>query len=232
MKKLNPFHEKRKVGLLLTFLGGAMDGYTYIHYDVFASAQTGNLVLAIIQGSNGQWGNVLKKLLSTLFFFGGILLAKFLKQLFDENKVYYWRLYVLFYEAAIFAFVGLSAINIHPALVTVIISFSASIQWISFDKIDGRAYTNLFTTGNLKGMTVGFYDYFVGKKQEAKDVFYHYLWVVVAFILGVVTIVFVYHQVDRYAVFLISALFLYLAVSQTWKVWKFYHQERPIISKK
>lgn len=225
------FHEKKVVGLLLTFLGGAMDGYTYIHYDVFASAQTGNLVLAIIQAGDGLWGSVLKKLLSTLFFILGILLAKLLIQYFDSRKNYYWRLYVLFYEALIFSLVGLKEINIHPALVTVMISFSAAIQWVSFDKINGRAYTNLFTTGNLKGMTTYFYDYLIAKKKGAKEGFFHFLEVVVSFILGVITVVFCYHQVEYLAVYLVSAVFLYLALSQTYLVWRFFKEEGKIIQK-
>lgn len=225
------FHERKLVGLLLTFLGGAMDGYTYIHYDVFASAQTGNLVLAIIQAGEGLWGSVGKKLLSTLFFLLGILLAKLLIQYFDSQRNYYWRLYVLFYEAIIFALVGIKEINQHPALVTVMISFSAAIQWVSFDKINGRAYTNLFTTGNLKGMTTNFYDYLIAKKKGAKEGFFHFFEVVIAFILGVVTVVFCYHQVKHLAIYLVSIVFLYLALSQTYLVWRFFKEEGNIIRK-
>lgn len=64
----NSFHENRSVGLLLTFIGGMVDSYTYIRYEAFASAQTGNLILAIIQAYERQWNMVGKKLLSTLFF--------------------------------------------------------------------------------------------------------------------------------------------------------------------
>lgn len=227
------FHERKLVGLMLTFLGGAMDGYTYFHYDVFASAQTGNLVLAVIQGSNGQWGHVLQKLMSTLFFFAGILLAKFLIAFFDEKEIYYWRLFILFYEAIIFALLGLDVINVHPVLVTVMISFSASIQWIAFDKINGRAYTNLFTTGNLKGMTTNFYDYVIAKKEGGKEGFFHYLEVVLSFLLGVVVIVTFYHLFSSKAIYLIALGFLYLALSQSYFVWRFFKEEGlPLKTKK
>ncbi len=63
------FHEGRTIGLLLSFIGGAMDSYTYIQYNAFASAQTGNIVLAIIQAFDGEWISVGKKILSTVFFF-------------------------------------------------------------------------------------------------------------------------------------------------------------------
>lgn len=55
------FHEGRTIGLLLTFIGGAMDSYTYIQYGAFASAQTGNIILSIIQAFDGEWLSVGKK---------------------------------------------------------------------------------------------------------------------------------------------------------------------------
>lgn len=82
------FHEGRTIGLLLTFIDGAIDSYTYIQYDAFASAQTGNIVLAIIQSFDGEWLNVGKKVLSTLFFFLGILLTKFLVDYFKKRKTF------------------------------------------------------------------------------------------------------------------------------------------------
>lgn len=93
-----------------------------IQYDAFASAQTGNIVLAIIQSFDREWLNVGKKVLSTLFFFLGILLTKFLVDYFKKKEK-----------------VSLPPINVHPSLVTIMIAFTAAIQWLAFDKINGRA---------------------------------------------------------------------------------------------
>ena len=87
MKKMQTsFHEGRTIGLLLTFIGGAMDSYTYIQYGAFASAQTGNIILSIIQAFDGEWLSVGKKVLSTLFFFLGILLTKYLIDYFRKKE--------------------------------------------------------------------------------------------------------------------------------------------------
>ena len=52
-------------------------GQLYLYqYGAFASAQTGNIILSIIQAFDGEWLSVGKKVLSTLFFFLGILLTK------------------------------------------------------------------------------------------------------------------------------------------------------------
>lgn len=65
----NSFHENRSVGLLLTFIGGMIDSYTYIRYQAFASAQTGNIILAIIQAYERQWNMVGKKCFPLCSFF-------------------------------------------------------------------------------------------------------------------------------------------------------------------
>lgn len=219
------FHENRSVGLLLTFIGGVMDAYTYSHYDAFASAQTGNLVLAIIQGSKGEWGSVLMKLMSTLFFFAGIFVAKFFISFSQKKGVHYWRLFVLYFEALVFLLISFNFINHQQVLATVTISFTASVQWITFDKINGMAYTNLFTTGNLKGMSMNFYDYFIEKKPEAKEKFFHYFFVVVAFLLGAISSVACYNWFGSRSIILAALILFILALVESFNVWLFYKNE-------
>ncbi|MEG1502899.1 MAG: YoaK family protein [Enterococcus sp.] len=217
----NSFHENRSVGLLLTFIGGMMDSYTYIRYEAFASAQTGNLILAIIQAYERQWNMVGKKLLSTLFFFVGILLAKFMIDYFRKKELHFWRLFLLYFEAVVFFVISLHFLDPYPAIVTIMIAFTASIQWVSFDKINGLAYTNLFTTGNLKGVATNLYDYLSTKDQAAKTRFVHFLLVVLAFIAGAIVSVFFYRLIGTKALWIISGLFLLMALSETFLVWQF-----------
>ena len=227
----NSFHENRSVGLVLTFIGGMVDSYTYIRYEAFASAQTGNLILAIIQAYERQWNMVGKKLLSTLFFFMGILLAKFLIDYFKRKEKHFWRLFLLYFEAIVFFVISLQVLQPHPAVITIIIAFTAAIQWVSFDKINGLAYTNLFTTGNLKGVATNLYDYLSTKDQAAKTGFIHFLLVVLAFIAGAILSVFSYRRFGTDAVLIIEGLFLYLAISETILVWRF-QRKTNILQKK
>ncbi|WP_251866167.1 YoaK family protein [Enterococcus malodoratus] len=217
----NSFHENRSVGLLLTFIGGMIDSYTYIRYQAFASAQTGNIILAIIQAYERQWNMVGKKMLSTLFFFLGILLAKFMIDYFRKKEMHFWRLFLLYFEALIFFILSFHFLQPHPAIITIVIAFTAAIQWISFDKINGLAYTNLFTTGNLKGVATNLYDYLSTKDQKAKTRFVHFALVVLAFITGAIVSVFSYRMIGEKAVLIIAGLFLYLALSETFLVWRF-----------
>jgi len=219
------FHEERLVGLLMTFVGGAMDGDTYIHYEAFASAQTGNLILAIIQGFDGQWGSVMKKLLSTLCFLCGIYLAKFVADYCQEKGWHFWRLFVLYYEGFVFFLVSLPAINEHPAFVTMLIAFTAAIQWIAFDKIKGMSYTNLFTTGNLKGLASHFYEYRKTRAEEEFEQLIHFVLVVVFFILGAVSSIGLYHLVGFKAILLVTVICLCLSIYATYMLWRFSKSE-------
>ncbi|WP_251855035.1 YoaK family protein [Enterococcus italicus] len=221
----NNFHEFRSVGLLLTFIGGAVDLYTYTHYGAFASAQTGNLVLSISQAVNSEWSGTGQKLLSVLFFFLGVLTGKFMMRYFRLKGWTFWRLIILYGEAILFLLISFRSINSHPTLVTMAISFATAAQWISFDKINGRAYTSLFTTGNMKGLAAGLHDYVVTRDKAAFDTFMHYLLVVGAFIVGSICAAFSYRFFHEQGIFLVSLLFFYLAISQTILVFKFYRSD-------
>ena len=44
-KKLGHIEENIYISLILTFIGGFLDSYTYVLYDkIFANTQTGNLI--------------------------------------------------------------------------------------------------------------------------------------------------------------------------------------------
>ena len=53
-----PFHERLRVGLCLTWVGGFLEVYTFLlHGGVFANAQTGNLLLLVYQRMDSQPAN-------------------------------------------------------------------------------------------------------------------------------------------------------------------------------
>lgn len=218
-------HEFRSVGLILAFIGGAVDLYTYMHYDSFASAQTGNLILAIMQTIDGQWGSVWKKFLSTIFFFLGVFFGKALMHYFRKRNWPFWRLIILYAETILFFICSLSFIHNQTTLVTIMIAFFTAAQWISFDKINGRVYTSLFTTGNLKGMASGLYDYLATRNRQALDSFIHFTLVVFAFLFGAVVLGISYRLVAEKSILIVAALFFYLSVSQTILVLRYYRSD-------
>lgn len=211
-------HENRVVGLTVTFICGMLDSFTYVNDGVFSCAQTGNLLLAIVNLNEGNWELFIKKLTSTLFFFVGIMLAKFMVTYFKQKKNHFWRIQLLYFEAMFFFLLNLAFFTKHPTMGTVLISLVTAIQWGVFDKIEGMGYTNVFITGNLKEVAANLYDVLWGENPQAKSRLIHYSLVVTAFLSGATISVFLSDFFGRDLLWLVSGLFFMLATSQMFRV--------------
>ena len=98
MKQLQP-SETLPVGLLLALAGGLLDGYSYLNRgQVFATAETGNIVLMGINLAQGQLDQALHYLLPILAFALGVLAAELLRRRFGDSTRLHWRLPLLLAE--------------------------------------------------------------------------------------------------------------------------------------
>jgi uncharacterized membrane protein YoaK (UPF0700 family) len=71
-----------RLALVLMFTSGFVDAYTFMERGgVFASAQTGNVILGAIDLSARSYGQALKHLASVLAFAVGVVIAVRLKAL-------------------------------------------------------------------------------------------------------------------------------------------------------
>ena len=104
------------IGLLLTSLLAVLWIVTLISNTMLLlPAQTGNIVLGIIQSFDGEW-LCRQKVLSTLFSLWVFYLLQIPGSTISRKKEkHFWRLFVLYYEAVIFFLVSLPSINAHPA---------------------------------------------------------------------------------------------------------------------
>lgn len=138
------------VGVLLILSGGYLDAYSYLcRGEVFANAQTGNIVLLGISLAQGNWRTAIQYLLPILVFAFGVYIAERFKWNWKERKVIHWRQVILLVE--IF-FLFLTAF-LGPAfnwLANSMISFVCALQVESFRKIRGNACATTMCTGNLR----------------------------------------------------------------------------------
>lgn len=95
--------------MLLSALGGIMDGYSYaVRGGVFATGQTGNLLIFGFDILKGQPDRALRALVPIISFWCGIFAAQFLLHRFARrNGSGNWKSAVLFVEAAALFVVGL-----------------------------------------------------------------------------------------------------------------------------
>ena len=83
-------YESFFVGAVLAVIGGYLDAYTYIaRGQVFANAQTGNVVLLGLRAADGEWARALMYLMPIIAFALGIFLSESIRRHFDGGKLYW-----------------------------------------------------------------------------------------------------------------------------------------------
>ena len=105
MKRAKQTSESIELGILLALSGGFMDAYSYLaRGQVFANAQTGNMLLFGVNLASGQFQHALHYLCPVLAFGLGIFLAEFVH--FQKIQKVHWRQVTLLIEIIILFGVG------------------------------------------------------------------------------------------------------------------------------
>ena len=124
------------VGCLLAASGGLQDAYTYnVRDQVFANAQTGNMLLVGQNLALGYWGPALEHLVPVLAFTAGIFAAEQIRNRFHgRGGAFHWRQAVVLLETVILALVAFipGSLNI---LANLLVSFVCAMQVEAFRKI-------------------------------------------------------------------------------------------------
>lgn len=153
-------------GALLACAGGFLDAFTYVgHGHVFANAMTGNVVLLGVNCVSGDWHTGLRHLPPIIAFFVGILAAKTIEFWARPNRLHYRYLAVLALETAILSLLSLLPVGAADFWITTSIAFAASVQVETFRKVRGRSYNSTFTTGNLRTLSEGIFDWWTGARD-------------------------------------------------------------------
>jgi len=91
----------------LSVSGGLQDAYTYLaRGNVFANAQTGNVVLMSQHFMTGDWGSGVRYLLPLLAFILGVFVADQIQIRYKYARRLHWRQGILLAEIAILFIVG------------------------------------------------------------------------------------------------------------------------------
>ena len=143
------------VGLLLALAGGILDSYSYLNRgQVFATAETGNIVLLGIQLAQRQWGQALHYLLPIVSFAAGVLVTELIRRrLGSEAGTLHWRQPALLAECLVLVLVALLPQGRWDPLANMLISFTSAIQIESFRKFRECSCATTMCTGNLRSGT-------------------------------------------------------------------------------
>ncbi len=149
-KKRGQASETFVLGAILALSGGLQDAYTYnIRDQVFANAQTGNVVLASQNLALGNWGAVPHYLFPIFAFALGVVVAEWVQHLYKYSRRIHWRQIVVLLEIAILFLVGFMPQRLNT-LAAVLVSFTCSMQVQTFRKVHGYAYASTMCIGNLR----------------------------------------------------------------------------------
>lgn len=206
MKQTKQMSESMRLGMLLAMSGGFMDAYSYIQRDqVFANAQTGNMLLFGVNLSEGDVNTALRYLFPVLAFAAGIALAELIHV--RTSELLHWRQSAVLIEAVILILVAFIPLSMNlPA--NALTSFACGIQVESFRKIRGNGAATTMCIGNLRSGTQNLCSYIFKREHEYLKNAMLYYGIIVSFVLGAVMGNFAIDFLHTKAILCCSALLL------------------------
>lgn len=133
---------------MFAIIGGFLEAFTFtLHGGVFCNAQTGNVVMLVIDFVNGDFSGGLRYLYSILAYIVGIILSTVIPARFKKVN---WPLVVTATE--IVALVGIAFIPVGASdwFTYVAVAFLCSVQYNTFTKLRGVALATTFCTNNIR----------------------------------------------------------------------------------
>ena len=199
-----------RLGLTVICAGGFMDAYSYLLHDhVFATGQTGNIVLLCMNLAEGQWVGVAHYLVSILAFVLGIMLSRHVLVRVHGRATHRMQRWVAVFEAAAFAAIAVLPVWVPDLLVNSAIAFCAAVSYENFRQFGTKsAYASVFCTGNLRSLGETLYDGLFEKDRHELHRSARYAGLVASFCVGAVACKLLIDVMGQLACLAISALFL------------------------
>ncbi len=176
--------ESFRLSAILSLSGGLQDAYTYnVRGQVFANAQTGNVVL---MSQNFMEGNVdagFQYMMPLLAFAFGIFIAERVEGSLKENPVMHWRQLIIMIEIGALVLVGMLPPEV-KLIANMIVSFSCAMQVQTFRKVHGYGYASTMCIGNLRSGTESLSAYMREKKREHLIKALHFFSILLIFAVG------------------------------------------------
>lgn len=190
MKRLMPYTSHKQMSesfLTATFLsvsGGLQDAYTYISRgNVFANAQTGNIVLLSQHIFAKDFRSALHYLIPLVFFALGVAAAELIRQSYRNARRIHWRQLVLLIEILLLGFVGFLP-HTQNLLANAMVSFACAMQVQAFRKVNSYAFASTMCIGNIRSGMESLCAY---HQTHQKHILYkalHYFGVIFLFAFG------------------------------------------------
>ena len=167
IQKIPPF-EKPLFIMIITFVGGYMNGYTYItRNNILANMHTANMSKLGINIALGEWLEALHYFIPIVTCILGAAFSKLIETiLINFNFKGDWRKFALVLEGIALFLIGLIPSSFPDIIVTNLVSFLMGYQLCLFRNCLGVPFNTTICTGNIR--TVGLF-LFGALDRESKD---------------------------------------------------------------
>lgn len=183
--KHKSLYETLPIGALLAMIGGFLEAYTYLFRGgVFCNAQTGNIVLMVINLVQGNFMNALYYPIPILSFMAGIMICMYMSDKFPHESQVQWEHILLIAEIILFFITGFMPKGF-DALPNIMISFICSMQYNTFSHGGGVPSSTVFCTNNLRQLSKNLYLSFSKGDKRALISANRYFAVIAAFAAGI-----------------------------------------------
>ena len=172
------------LAVLLSLSGGFQDAYTYVlRGNVFANAQTGNVVFMSQHVMTGDFRGALRYFLPLVAFASGILVAEQIAHFFKKINKVYWRHIILILEIIVLTVVAFLPEEFNE-LANILVSFSCAMQVQTFRSLKEHSYASTMCIGNLRSGTESLSKYLrTRNKKDIVDSLY-YFGIILVFAIG------------------------------------------------
>lgn len=177
-KDLTPY-----VFAMFAVIGGFLEAFTYVlHGGVFCNAQTGNLVMLVIDFVHGNFASGLRYLYSIMAYIVGIILSTLIPARFKKVN---WPLVVTAVEIVVLAALAFIPMSVPDIYTYVTVSFLCSVQYNTFTKLHGVALATTFCTNNIRQTIMHFVRGVSDKDRSEYKKSAIYAFIVLCFAAGV-----------------------------------------------
>ena len=176
--------ESFRLSALLSFSGGLQDAYTYnVRGEVFANAQTGNVVLMSQNLMLGKPEKAVFYVLPILAFAAGVFTAERMEHSYKEKAGLHWRKRILILEILLLFTVGLLPVKF-SMLANMLVSLSCAMQVQTFRKVHGYGYASTMCIGNLRSGTESMSQFLRNKERSSLFKSLHFFGIIFIFAVG------------------------------------------------
>lgn len=178
------FEEKQQMQLhhAVSMIGGFFGGYAIIgHCDIFANAQTANLIHMVKRLCTGELDGILFLLLTLVAYVAGNAYYVVHQKFFKTDI----RLVSLIMDFCIIVLIGLMPSGTYDYIMLLPIFFVTPIQWNAYRVAAGYVSSTIFSSNNVRQTTISLVSYIIDKDKKQLNKFKFYGKTLLFFHIGV-----------------------------------------------